>query len=63
LDLARGPLEQKRRARAGNGSGRRIADLRIGVIELRRVQEVERLSAELQTPAGAFVKSKVLDKR
>src|SRR5579885_1429748 len=50
LNFARRALEQGRIACAGDPRNARETDLRIRIIELRRVEQVERLGAKLQAP-------------
>src|SRR5579885_2570237 len=50
LNFARRALEQGRIARAGDFRNPRESDLRVGIVELRRVEQVERFSAKLQAP-------------
>src|SRR5947209_10318142 len=63
LDLPGSTLEEQRSPRAGNRADGGIADLRIRIIELRCVEDVECLSAELQPPAPAFVEDEILEQR
>src|SRR5712692_10453581 len=48
LNLAGCPLEEQRGAGGGDGSSRGVADLRIGVVELGSVQDVEGFRAKLK---------------
>src|SRR5436305_1539599 len=63
LDLPGSALEKQRSARAGNRADGGIADLRVWIIKLRRVEDVECLSAELQPPAPVFVEDEILEQR
>src|SRR5262249_47732524 len=54
LNLARSPLEQQRRPRAGDRSHRRVTNLCIRIIELGRVQNIKSFCAELK-PASAVL--------
>ena len=61
LDLAGRALEEQRGPRAGDRRHRRVADRRVGVIELRGIQHVEALGTELEAAAGALIEGKVLE--
>ena len=52
-----------RGARRRDRSGRRVADLSIRVIKLRRVQDVERFGAELEMLVGLLGEIEFLEQR
>src|SRR5215467_2248650 len=63
LDLAGSALEKQRSPCAGNRANGRVADLRVWIIKLWRVENVECLSAELQPPAPVLVEDEILEQR
>src|SRR5438270_12971402 len=63
LDLPGCPLEKQRSPGAGNRADGGIANLRIRIIELRRVENVEALGAEFQPTGPLLVEDEILEER
>src|SRR5258708_1523974 len=63
LNLTGCPLKEQRGACAGNRSDCRVTDLRVGVVELGCVQDVEGLCPKLEAVACALIERYVLKQR
>lgn len=62
LNLPRSSLKEKRLTGTRNGAYGRVSDLSIGVIELRSIEDIERLGTELKTPTTTLIEIDVLEK-
>src|SRR2546423_15353519 len=61
LQLPGSPLVEQWRAGVDDRPRRGVPDLRIGVIELRRVQHIESLGAKLQAMACALIEGEIFE--